>query len=209
MVFQNYALYPHKTVADNMGFALKLRRHAQVRDRRPCQARRRDPRPRALPRPLSAPALRRPAPARRHGPRHRPRSGRVPVRRAAVEPRRQAAGADARRDQGVASAAQDDDRLRHPRPGRGHDHGRPHRRLEQRRHRAGRNTTRALRPAGQHLRRRLHRLAGHEPLEGHDPRQWQPGLHDRGRHDAPLSERARGYGLPSRRSTAFGPSISC
>jgi len=25
MVFQNYALYPHKTVADNMGFALKLR----------------------------------------------------------------------------------------------------------------------------------------------------------------------------------------
>jgi multiple sugar transport system ATP-binding protein len=26
MVFQNYALYPHKTVAENMGFALKLRR---------------------------------------------------------------------------------------------------------------------------------------------------------------------------------------
>jgi multiple sugar transport system ATP-binding protein len=26
MVFQNYALYPHKTVADNMSFALKLRR---------------------------------------------------------------------------------------------------------------------------------------------------------------------------------------
>ncbi len=25
MVFQNYALYPHKTVADNMGFALKMR----------------------------------------------------------------------------------------------------------------------------------------------------------------------------------------
>src|SRR3984957_2630968 len=25
MVFQNYALYPHMTVADNMGFALKLR----------------------------------------------------------------------------------------------------------------------------------------------------------------------------------------
>ena len=24
MVFQNYALYPHMTVADNMGFALKL-----------------------------------------------------------------------------------------------------------------------------------------------------------------------------------------
>src|SRR6202007_1439124 len=26
MVFQNYALYPHMTVADNMGFSLKLRR---------------------------------------------------------------------------------------------------------------------------------------------------------------------------------------
>src|SRR5690349_4903764 len=26
MVFQNYALYPHKTVAENMGFALKMRR---------------------------------------------------------------------------------------------------------------------------------------------------------------------------------------
>ena len=26
MVFQNYALYPHMTVADNIGFALKLQR---------------------------------------------------------------------------------------------------------------------------------------------------------------------------------------
>ena len=26
MVFQNYALYPHMTVSDNMGFSLKLRR---------------------------------------------------------------------------------------------------------------------------------------------------------------------------------------
>src|SRR6186713_2303525 len=26
MVFQSYALYPHKTVAENMGFALKLRK---------------------------------------------------------------------------------------------------------------------------------------------------------------------------------------
>src|SRR5699024_8358083 len=27
MVFQNYALYPHMTVYDNMAFALKLRKH--------------------------------------------------------------------------------------------------------------------------------------------------------------------------------------
>ena len=26
MVFQSYALYPHKTVAENMGFALKMRK---------------------------------------------------------------------------------------------------------------------------------------------------------------------------------------
>jgi multiple sugar transport system ATP-binding protein len=30
MVFQNYALYPHKTVAENMGFALKLRRTSKA-----------------------------------------------------------------------------------------------------------------------------------------------------------------------------------
>src|SRR5258708_27278479 len=33
MVFQNYALYPQKTVAENMGFALKMQRvHRQERD---------------------------------------------------------------------------------------------------------------------------------------------------------------------------------
>jgi multiple sugar transport system ATP-binding protein len=35
MVFQNYALYPQKTVAENMGFALKMQRvHSDERDRR-------------------------------------------------------------------------------------------------------------------------------------------------------------------------------
>ncbi len=29
MVFQNYALYPHMTVADNMGFALKMQNVAK------------------------------------------------------------------------------------------------------------------------------------------------------------------------------------
>ena len=29
MVFQSYALYPHKTVAENMGFSLLARRRAQ------------------------------------------------------------------------------------------------------------------------------------------------------------------------------------
>src|SRR6185437_15478572 len=30
MVFQNYALYPHMTVAENLGFGLKLRGHRQA-----------------------------------------------------------------------------------------------------------------------------------------------------------------------------------
>ena len=34
MVFQNYALYPHMTVADNMGFSLQAARRAEGRDRR-------------------------------------------------------------------------------------------------------------------------------------------------------------------------------
>src|SRR6202012_2296632 len=35
MVFQNYALYPHMTVAENMGFALKMAKtpKAEIRDR--------------------------------------------------------------------------------------------------------------------------------------------------------------------------------
>ena len=34
MVFQNYALYPHMNVAQNMGFALRMAEGAQVRGRR-------------------------------------------------------------------------------------------------------------------------------------------------------------------------------
>ena len=114
----------------------------------------------------AGPALRRPAPARRHGPRHRARSQGVPVRRAAVEPRRQAAGVDAQRDQGHASAAEDHDDLRHPRPGRGDDHGRPHRRAARRPHRADRHAAGTLRQPGQRVRRRVHRLARHEHAAG-------------------------------------------
>ncbi len=64
---------------------------AESRERRRRPARRRDPRPHAAAGALSAPALRRPAPARRHGPGDRARSAGLPVRRAAVESRRQAA----------------------------------------------------------------------------------------------------------------------
>ena len=124
MVFQNYALYPHMTVADNMGFSLKLRgasadeiskgvkRAAEILALTPLLDR--------YPRQLSG------------GQRQRVAMGRaivrdpagVPVRRAVVQPRRQAAGGDAHRNQGTASAAEDHHGLCHPRPDRGHDHGR-------------------------------------------------------------------------------------
>ena len=50
MVFQNYALYPHMTVADNMGFSLKLRRIEKQRDPGARRQGGRHPRPAALPR---------------------------------------------------------------------------------------------------------------------------------------------------------------
>ena len=71
MVFQNYALYPHMTVYDNMAFSLKLkktpRRRSTARSVRP---------PRSSISPststVSRGTVRRPAPACRHRPRHRP-----------------------------------------------------------------------------------------------------------------------------------------
>ncbi len=115
-------------------------------------------RARAVPRAQAGPALGRPAPARRDGPRDHPAAERVPDGRAAVEPRREAAGADARGDRGAAGAARDDDRLRHARPVGGDDARRPRRRARRRPAAAVRHAARALRAAGEHVRRRLHRL---------------------------------------------------
>ena len=135
--------------------------------------RRRDPGAGRAARPLSAPAVGRPAPARRHGPRHRARPAGLPVRRAAVQPRCQAARGDARRDQGTAPAPEDHLDLRHARPDRGHDHGRQDRRHARRPHRADRQPARPVRPAGQPVRRRLHRLAGDELPARHAAAQRQ------------------------------------
>ena len=67
------------------------------------------------------PALRRPAAARRDGPRDRPRAEGVPDGRAALEPRREAPGRHARIAGAAPCTARRHDRLRHPRPGRGDD----------------------------------------------------------------------------------------
>ena len=84
MVFQNYALYPHMTVADNLAFGLKLRHTPKA------EIKRRVGEAAALLglEPYLAPqagrAVRRPAAARRDGPGDRPRARRVPDGRAIV-----------------------------------------------------------------------------------------------------------------------------
>ena len=159
MVFQNYALYPHMSVFDNMAYGLKIRglakddiearvdRAAAILELGPLLERK----PRA--------ALGRPAPARRDGPRDRARARGVPVRRAAVEPRRQAARADALRDPEAAPAPGDDQPLRDARPGRGDDARAPDDRDERRPRRADRHADGGLREPGDAVRRRIHRLA--------------------------------------------------
>ena len=163
MVFQNYALYPHMTVYENMSFGLRLKK---VRQGRRSRAASRTPRAsstsRELLRAQAQAALRRAAPARRDGPRHRARPEGVPVRRAALEPGRQAARADAHRDQEGAPEGAHHHRLRDARPGRGDDARRPRGGDERGPHRAGRHAERALPRARHQVRRRLHRLAGDE-----------------------------------------------
>jgi hypothetical protein len=113
-------------------------------------------------RPPAARALRRSAPARGARSRHRARAEGLPDGRAALEPRRQAARRDARLDQQAAPPPRRHHRLRHPRPGRGHDDGHAHRRHEGRPDPAGREPHRALREAGEQVRGRLHGLARDE-----------------------------------------------
>ena len=159
MVFQNYALYPHMTVRENMGFALKLAKVPQAEIDQKVERGGADPRPRAAPRPQAGQPLRRSAPAGRDGARDRAQPERVPDGRAALEPRREAARADAHRDLADPAAARDDHDLRHPRPDRGADARRPDRGDARRGAAAGRTAAGALQPSDQPVRRRLHRLA--------------------------------------------------
>jgi energy-coupling factor transporter ATP-binding protein EcfA2 len=163
MVFQNYALYPHMSVYENMAYGLKIRGLSKAEiDVRVQKA--------AKILQLGSFLLERKPRQLSGGQRQRVAMGRaivrepggLPVRRAAVQPRRQAARADAARDQATAARAGDHLHLRHPRPGRGHDPGRQADRHERRRRRADRHADGRLRAAGLGLRRRLHRLASHE-----------------------------------------------
>ena len=103
MVFQGYALYPHLSVYDNMAFSLKYRKGAEGRGEAAGRRGRADPRAGALPGAQAAAAVGRAAPAGRDGPGDRAPAAGVPDGRAAVQPRRQAPGADASRDRAAAA----------------------------------------------------------------------------------------------------------
>jgi ABC-type dipeptide/oligopeptide/nickel transport system ATPase component len=147
MVFQNYALYPHMSVYKNMAFGLKLRRYpkpeidAAVREaaghpRHPAAAW--SANPRSCP---AASASAWPWAARScANPRRSCSTSRSPT----STPR--CACRCAPRSASCTPAVLHHD-LRDPRPGGGHDHGRPHRGHEGRLHPAGRRAARTLRPA--------------------------------------------------------------
>ena len=133
MVFQNYALYPHLTVYENIAFPLRLAKKfdEQAIDQKVREA--------AATLELDEHLDRKPANLS-GGQRQRVAMGRaivrdgqgVPVRRAVVEPRRQAPRSDAHRDRPPAAPAGHHHRLRHPRPDRGDDARRPGRRADAR-----------------------------------------------------------------------------
>ena len=141
-------------------------RHAPGRDHAPHRAGGGGAADRRPVEPQAAPALRRAAPARRDGPRHGARAARVPVRRAALQPRCTAAHLHAHR---VAAPAPRDRRhqpVRDARPGGGDDARRPADRHACRPRRAGRRGAGDLREARQPVRGELHRRAADEPAAG-------------------------------------------
>ena len=136
MVFQNYALFPHMTVARNVAFPLEMRNVATARDRAAGRRGAGAGRARRPGRAPAAPALRRPAAARGAGPRHRLQPAPAAARRAVRRARPQAARADAARGAPPAAPARPHHALRHPRPGGGAGPVRPHRGDEQGRDRS-------------------------------------------------------------------------
>ena len=206
MVFQNYALYPHMTVATTSASRSGCRTSAS-RSGRACRERGRAARDRRAARAQARRALGRPAPARRDGPRDHAPPDVVPDGRAALEPRREATRADARRAREAAPAARRDDVVRHPRPDRGDDARRARRGAQPRRDPAGGHAGRALQPAGEHVRRDVHRQPGDE-LPPRPPLGWSARVLDLPARAARRARRLGSARTDARFCSASGPSTS-
>ena len=156
-VFQNYALFPHLNVADNVAFGLRRQRVGKQ------ELRQRVAEALELVQ-LTGFEKRKPA-QMSGGQQQRVALARALVLKPAVllldEPlgraRRQAAQGAADRAEGAAAAGRDHVHLRHPRPGGGADDERPDRGHVRRPGRAGGAAARGLRGAGDRVRRRLPR----------------------------------------------------
>ena len=163
MVFQSYAIWPHMTVFENVAYGLRVRRESKEQIAREGRSRARHGADARLPRPRRLAALRRAAAARRAGARLRVPALGAAVRRAALEPRRQAARRHAHRAARAAAPARHHVGLRDARPRRGAGDVRPHRGDARRPDRADRLAVRHLQSAAQRVRRRLRRLGQPDP----------------------------------------------
>ncbi len=145
MVFQNYALYPHLNVFENIAFPLRLQGHARRRDQDP--GARRPPRRSSSPSTSTASRRTCPAASASGSPWAGPSSGR-PTRSSSTSrcptSTRSCAARCAPRSC-ACSAGSAHHRVRHPRPDRGDDPRRPRRGAAQGPAPAGRHTPRAVR----------------------------------------------------------------
>ena len=125
MVFQNYALYPHMTIFNNMAFGLQLAKKKKdfISDTvgRTSKALGLDHMLERKPHALSGGQRQRVA----LGSRHCAQSKGLSLRRTVVEPGCQDARPDAVGNFKTPRPTRFDDDLRHARPGRSDDHGRP------------------------------------------------------------------------------------
>jgi multiple sugar transport system ATP-binding protein len=208
MVFQNYALYPHMTVRDNMAFALKLAKRPREDDPTPRRARRRHPRP--------APYLDRYPRQLSGGQRQRVAMGRAIVRDPQVflfdEP---LSNLDAKLRVAMRTEIKElHQRLKTTSIYVTHDQIEAMTMADQivvmrdgLVEQMG-DAAATLRPAGEHLRRGLHRLAGDEPRPRHGARQrCGPAVEFEGGLRLPLphsvhAARARPCSTACARSTA-------
>ena len=165
-VFQSYALFPHLTIFENVAFGLRRKGVDGDHVKRQVDEMLELVGLTGLGAPPAAPALRRPAAARRARPRARQPAAGAAARRAARRARPEAAQADAARAQADPARDRHHLRPRHARPGGGDDDGRHDRGHEPRPDRAARLADRALRAAGDGLRRQLPRRL--EPAARHD-----------------------------------------